>query len=396
VGGALEGIKVLDVGLLVQGPQAAALFSDMGASVIKVELPGFGDQARYLFIGPEDPRSGYFTACNRGKRGVTIDLRTPQGASVFKRLASEADILISNFKPGTMDEWGLGYDDLKAANPGLIWAAGSAFGSVGPDASREGADLAGQCAGGLISTMGSDGDPLSPVGVTIADHIASQHLAAGVLGALVARGRTGRGQKVEVSLLGGQIWAQASEYSHHLMSGEIPGRSNGGHPPLRGLYGVFETSDGWIGLIGVPPAARDAFFLTLGKPELALDERFQQLIIEPQALRFIKGEVGTVFKTRSTEDWCITFREIGVRYAPVRNYAEAAADPGSWENGYFQEIADETGELHRVVGTPISMSDTPLKPAALPPELGEHTDTVLAELGYTAAEVAELRASGAI
>jgi len=394
--GALEGIKVLDVGLLVQGPQAAALFCDMGASVVKVELPEIGDQARYLLIGPEDPRSGYYTACNRGKRGVTIDLRTNSGAEVFKRLAQDADVIISNFKPGTMDEWGLGYDDLKAVNPGLIWAAGSAFGSIGPDAAREGADLAGQCAGGLISTIGADGDAPSPVGVTIADHIASQHLASGVLAALVARGRTGLGQKVEVSLLGGQIWAQASEYSHHLMSGQIPGRSNRGHPLIRGLYGIFETSDGWIGLIGVPPAAKDAFFLALERPELALDERFQQLLIEPTALEYLRGEVAVAFKTRCSEDWCATFRELGVRFAPVRNYAEAAADPGSWENGYFQKVADATGKVHSVVGTPIQMSDTPLKPQALPPELGEHTNEVLAELGYSPAQVDELRAVGAI
>lgn len=394
--GALEGVKVLDVGQLVQGPQAAALFSDMGASVIKVELPGIGDQARYLTIGPEDSRSGYFTACNRGKRGVTIDLRVPSGAEVFKRLVRDTDVLVSNFKAGTMEEWGLGYADLKADNPGLIWAAGSAFGPVGPDAPREGADLAGQCAGGLVSTIGFDGERMAPVGVTIADHIASQHLAAGVLAALVARGRTGLGQSVEVSLLGGQIWAQASEYSHHLMSGDIPGRSNGGHPLIRGLYGVFETGDGWLGLIGVPPAAKDAFFLALDKPELALDERFQTLIIEPEALKYLRGIVASVFKTDSTESWCARLREMGVRYAPVRNYAEAVADPGSWENGYFQEVADESGELHRVVGTPIRMSDTPLKPAALPPQLGEHTDEVLTELGYSSAELAELRGNGAI
>ena len=209
--GPLQGIRVLDVGLLVQAPQAAALLSDMGADVIKVELPGFGDQARFIPLSLEDFRSAYFTACNRGKRSLTLDLRTPAGAAVFGRLAETADVVVSNFKPGTMESWGLGYEDLAEHNPRIVWAGGSTFGPAGPDAEREGADLAGQAAGGLVSTTGRDGDPPSPVGVTIADHIGSLNMVAGVLAALHARERTGRGQRVEVSLLGGQIWAQAAE-----------------------------------------------------------------------------------------------------------------------------------------------------------------------------------------
>ena len=201
--GPLKGVTVLDIGLLVQGPQAAAAMQDMGADVIKVELPGMGDHARWIFCATDDPRSAYFTAVNRGKRGMTIDLRKPEGVEVFLRLVDRADVLISNFKPGTLEEWGLGFDVLSARNPRLIWGSGSAFGTAGPDALREGADLAGQSAGGLISTVGEDGQPPSPVGVTIADHIASQNLTAGVLAALFAREQTGRGQKVEVSLLGG-------------------------------------------------------------------------------------------------------------------------------------------------------------------------------------------------
>ena len=171
--GALQGIKVIEVGLLIQGPQAAALLADMGADVIKVELPGIGDQGRYIFLGDGDLRSAVFIGCNRGKRGLTLDLRHEQGANIFKKLTETADIVISNFKPGTLDEWGLGYEDLAAINPRIIWAAGSTFGPVGPDAAREGADLAGQSAGGLISTTGSEGDPPTPVGAFIADHIGS-------------------------------------------------------------------------------------------------------------------------------------------------------------------------------------------------------------------------------
>ena len=174
--GALEGIRVVEAGLLVQGPQAAATLGEWGADVVKVELPGFGDQSRWLPIEPGDPRSGYFTGCNRGKRSVTIDLRRDEGREVFLRLAEWADVIITNFKPGTMDAWGLGYEAVAARNPRVVYAAGSTFGLVGPDAGREGADLSAQAVGGLISTTGRVGGEPTPVGVTIADHIAAQNL----------------------------------------------------------------------------------------------------------------------------------------------------------------------------------------------------------------------------
>jgi crotonobetainyl-CoA:carnitine CoA-transferase CaiB-like acyl-CoA transferase len=227
-GGALEGIRVLDLGLLVQGPQAAQLLRDLGAEVIKVELPRLGDQARWIPISLEDLRAPYFVGCNRGKRSIALDLRVEAGRGVFLRLVDSADVVISNFLPGTLERWGLGYEELARRNPRIVYGSGSAFGSQGPDAGRKGADLAGQAAGGLISSTGSGLHDVTPVGVTISDHIASQNLAAGVLAALYARERTGRGQAVEVSLLGGQIYAQASEYTYTLLTGRNPGHAAGG------------------------------------------------------------------------------------------------------------------------------------------------------------------------
>ena len=167
---ALHGIRVLDLGILVQGPQAAAMLADMGADVVKIERPGIGDHSRYIFVSDEDNRSAFFTACNRGKRSVAIDLTTDEGTVALQRLARQSDVVISNFSSGTMDRLGLGYDQLREVNPRLVWAAGNTFGSKGDDAHREGADLAAQCAGGLISTTGQDGAVPTPVGVTIADH----------------------------------------------------------------------------------------------------------------------------------------------------------------------------------------------------------------------------------
>src|SRR5579875_679982 len=161
--GALDGLKVVEAGLLVQGPQAAATLHDWGAEVIKVELPGFGDQSRWVITPEGDGRPPYFIGCNRGKRSVTVDLRTPAGREIFLRLAEWADVVVTNFTPGTMDAWGLSYRDVSSRNPAVVYAAGSTFGALGLDATREGADLAGQAAGGLVATTGTDGGDPTPV-----------------------------------------------------------------------------------------------------------------------------------------------------------------------------------------------------------------------------------------
>jgi crotonobetainyl-CoA:carnitine CoA-transferase CaiB-like acyl-CoA transferase len=389
--GALEGITVLEAGLLVQGPQAAAMLAQLGADVTKVELPGFGDQSRWLPMTPGDPRSPFFLGCNRGKRSVTIDVRTPAGRGVFQRLAERVDVVITNFKPGTMDEWGLGYEQLTADNPGLVYATGSAFGPVGPDALREGADLSAQAGGGLISATGTDGGEPTTVAVTIADHIASLNLVNGILAALMARARTGRGQRVDVSLLGSQIWAQASEYTYYLCSGELPGRPNRGHPLIPGLYGIMPTADGWIAIVGVVGPLRAAFYEAIGRPDLSSDPRFAAPLFTRQQKAELFEILAEVFAERTTAEWCEVLDGIGARYAPVRSYADVADDPHVWANGY---LAEADGE--RVVGTPIRLSDTPARVGGPPPDLGAHTFEVLTEAGYSSEEIAELYGSGAI
>ncbi len=394
--GALEGIRVIEVGLLVQGPQASALLSDLGADVIKVELSGFGDQARWVVFDPvTDPRSGFFVGCNRGKRSVALDLRTADGAAVFKRLVAGADVVVSNFKPGTMEAWGVGYDDLAADNPGLVYGSGSTFGTIGPNAGREGADLAGQAAGGLIASTGVDGGDVTPIGVTIADHVASQHLAAGILAALLARHRTGRGQKVETSLLGSQIWAQASEYTAYLLTGNLPGRANRGHPLIHGGYGIFRTCDGWVALVGVPPAVRAAFYGAIDRADLAVDERFAPLLYSKAIRDELFVELAEAFVGRTTAEWCLTLHELGVRHAPVRSYADVVADESVYDNGYLVRARHPDGHEVTVVGSPLQMSDTPPTPGIVAPELGQHTEEVLLEAGFTWDEIAELHSRNA-
>ena len=390
---ALDGIRVIEAGLLVQGPQAAALLGDWGADVVKIELPGFGDQSRWLPVAPGDERSAYFQACNRGKRSCTIDLRRPAGAEAFLRLAERADVVISNFSPGTMEGWGLGYDDVAARNPRIVYAVGSTFGHRGPDAHREGADLAAQAAGGLISTTGSGDGEVTPVGATIADHIASQNLVSGIVAALFVRERSGAGQRVETSLLGGQIWAQASEITSCLLTGRAAGRAERGNASIPGLYGIFRTADGWLAIVGVAGPLRATLFELVGRPRLT--EQFPQLFYWQEEKAALFPLLDEAFSQRTTAEWCDALAAAGLRYAPVRDHADVVADPGAWENGYFREI-DVDGEQVRIVASPVRFSATPAEPRATVPELGQHTEEVLLEAGYGWDEIEDLRASSAI
>jgi len=381
----------------VQGPQAALLLADMGADVIKVELPELGDQARWVPISLEDRRAPYFVGCNRGKRSVTLDLRTEQGRAVFLRLAATADVVISNFVPGTLERWGIDYETVSAANPRIIYGVGSTFGAHGPDAARKGADIAGQASGGIVFRTGRDAETIGPIGVTIADHLGSQNMVAGILAALYARERTGRGQKVEVSLLGGQIFAQASEYTYAFMTGRNPGPADRGHPLLPMIDGIFPTADGHIAIVGVTPPFRPAFFAAVGCPELADDPRYAATpIFTPGDRHALFERLAECFRTRTTAEWERILAESGQRFAAVRDYLEVAADEGVYANGYLQRVEHpEWGEMP-MVGSPIRLSDTPTAPGRLAPELGQNTEEVLLEIGLDWEEIAALREAKAI
>ncbi|MEY2424224.1 MAG: hypothetical protein QOI95_4291 [Acidimicrobiaceae bacterium] len=387
--GALDGLKVVEAGLLVQGPQAAATLGEWGADVIKVELPGFGDQSRWLPVQPGDGRSAYFIGCNRGKRSVTVDLRTPDGAEVFLRLAEWADVVITNFAPGTMARWGIAYETVAARNPRVVYAEGSTYGTEGTDAAREGADLSAQAAGGLISTTGRDGQEVTPVGATIADHISGQNLVGGILAALYARERSGEGQRVTTSLLGGQIWAQASEYTGCLLRGGPAGRSNRGHPLIPGLYAIFRTADGWIAVVGIVGPLRQKFFEVVGRPEFT--ERFSQPLYWEAEKAELFPLLDDAFAAASTAVWCDRLSAAGLRHAPVRDHGEVVADPNAWANGYFATV-----DGIDVVAAPVSFSATPARSSSVAPELGQHTEEVLLDIGYSWEDIARLQAANAI
>ncbi|MBM44855.1 MAG: hypothetical protein CL458_01230 [Acidimicrobiaceae bacterium] len=393
--GALDGIRVLDLSTLVQGPQAAAMLHDLGAEVIKIELPDVGDMGRHVGVIEDLGTSVFWEACNRGKRSVTLDLRTEAGHEAFLKLVEISDVVLSNFQPGTLDGWNLGYDDLAAVNPRIIWAAGSFLGPSGPDALREGADIVGEAAGGVIAGIGNDDEPATTVASLLADHCGSQNLQTGVLAALFARERTGRGQRIDVSLLGGQIWMQAPEYTHYFLTGELAGRSNGGHPLVHALYGVFPTSDGALAMAGCPEHLWEGMCRAIEKPEWSDHPTYNQYFVTKEIAREMRQDFIEIFSQRPTAEWVERLSAEEQRFSPVRSHDEVAADPQSFANGYIVEVDHPQFGKVNMVGCPIQMSDTPTRFGVEAQQLGQDTEMVLVEAGYEWDELESLRERGA-
>ncbi len=394
--GALEGVKVLDLSTLVQGPQAAALLHDLGADVIKVELPEIGDLGRHIGMLESIGISPVYIACNRGKRSLTLDLRVAEGKAVLEKLCESADVVLSNFQPGTLEEWGLGYEQLKAINPRIIWAAGSFLGHLGEEATREGADMVGQAYGGMMANNGSDGGSITPAGGLVADHCGSLNLTAGILAALYARERTGEGQQINVSLVGGQIWAQASEFTHYFHSGETAGRANGGHPLVHALYGVFATKDGHLAFAGCPEHLWPKLVEAVEHPELLDNPRFGTYVSTPEIKKELFEAFEPIMKERTTAEWNERLSQYEQRFAPVRTHDEVAADPQVLVNNYIVEV--EHAELGKVkmIGSPINMTGTPTRWGTEWAELGQHTEEILLEHGYDWEQISALRDAGAL
>lgn len=395
--GPLAGIRVIEIGQEIQGPYAALFLRDLGADVIKVEVPNVGDLSRHmpvvLFAGPDAPHgsiSHYFLAMNRGKRSMTLDLKKPAGKEVLYRLLGTADVLISNYRPGVLDRLGFGYDELGRRNPRLIYAMGSSWGPVGPWVTRPSRDTLAQAASGIMAKNGLPSDPPLPCGALVADHSGALTLMAGVLAALYAREHTGKGQKVDASIYGTMLALQPMEIDFTSISGIETRRAGRGHQFLHGVWGAFPTKDGWICLAGVDDRRWPRFCEVMGLQHLIDDPRCDNLTrnFYGDAIEEILEQA---FSDKTTDEWLRLLTDADVLIAPVQQYKDLLESEQALQNGYISWMEHPQIGAVKVVGNPITLSDTPVAAPAAAPELGQHTEEVLLEIGYTWEEIAQLR-----
>jgi len=399
----LEGIRVVDLARALAGPYGTMMLGDLGADVIKVEQPGQGDESRGWgppFVGkpygPYPGESAYFIAANRNKRSVTVNLKSPQGQEVVRRLASVSDALVENFRTGVLDEMGLGYEDLHRLNPRLVYCSISGYGRTGPYAERPGYDFIIQAEGGMMGITGPEEGPPYRVGVPIVDITAGMFAATGILAALRARDLTGEGQLVDISLLDTQVALLANVASNYLVGGAPPRRLGNAHPNIA-PYEAFRARDRWFALAAANERQWGVLCDTIGQPDLKEDARFAtngaRVANRPALVETLNG----AFATRDAGEWLAALQEAGLPCGPINTVPDAFAHPQAAARDLVQETEHPTAGTVRLTGFPYKLSHTPASVRRPPPLLGQHTEEVLAGLlGYTATEVADLREQGII
>ena len=390
---ALDGIRVLDVTQVMAGPYCAMVLCDMGADVIKVESPA-GDSSRCM-AGAEGDDSAAFNAVNRGKRGIVINLKTPRGRAVLRRLAAAADVLVENYRPGVMARFGLDYPSLVEAHPRLIYASISGYGQTGPAAGKGGFDLVAQGVSGLMSVTGEPDRPPVKVGVPLTDLGAGLFAVIGILAALQHRARTGRGQQVDTALVDAGVALSVWEATELFSSGQAPLPLGSAHR-MSAPYQAVRCSDGYITL----GAANDRIFRRLarllGHPEWVDDPAFASDGSRVRHRQRLAAAIEAVTATRSRAHWLAELGAHDVPCGPIQNYREVMEDPQVRAREMVVETEHPTLGTISTLGTPIKLSSTPLTPGRPAPLLGQHTDEVLRDAGYGAGEIAALRADGIV
>lgn len=389
--GPLSGIRVLDLTGVLYGPFAAQHLGDWGAEVIKIEGLD-GDVWRNIGYFRNRGMSGTFMAVNRNKRSLALDLKHEEGKSVLRRLIPDADVLITNFRPAALDRLGFGYEACRALNPGLVYAVGTGFGQDGPWAARPAIDEIAQAASGFGAAIGTDEEPAF-VPSLIADKLCGVALAGAVAAALVHRERTGQGQMVEVPM----IETFAAFNSIEMLGGHAfdPPIGPTGYPRVRGR-GAIRTSDGWITMF--PYSAKDvtAFFTAAGRPEWLAEFDTDDPVARSNQANRIQARIAEIGPSRTNAEWEELLERLDIPHASVATMAEIADQPHLREVGLFSQH-DHPSEGRITQVRPVArFSETPLAIRRLPPRLGEHSREVLAEAGYSAAEIDGLLASGAI
>ena len=391
----LEGMVVLDATQIMAGPFCTLLLADMGADVIKVERPDGGDDTRRMgppFIAGE---SAAFLAMNRNKRSLALDLKREEGKDLFRRLARRADVLVENFRPGTMEKLGLGYEALHEIHPGIIYCSVSGFGRTGPYRLRGGFDLVAQGMSGLISCTGHPGGPPTKVGVPISDLNAGMYAAYGILCAYVHRLRTGRGQLVDTSLLEGAIAYTFWESAIFFATGKNPEPMGSAHR-LNAPYQVFRTKDGSLSVGAATQGTWEMLCQAIGRPDLSADPRFRDNAARIAHYQELAAILEEVFQQDTTAYWLRRLEEAGVPAGPIYTLAEVYADPHVRAREMAVEVEHPVAGRVQNIGIPVKLSGTPGRIARPAPTLGQHTDEVLAWLGVEKAAIARLREAGVV
>ena len=387
----LEGVRVLEASQVMAGPYCALLLADMGADVVKVEKPRGGDDSRRMAPPFVNGESAAFLAINRNKRSLALDIKQRAGRQIFERLAQRADILVENFRPGTLDALGLGYADLSANHPELIYCSISGYGQTGPDRERGGYDLVAQGAAGLMSITGHPGQPPVKVGVPVADLNAGMYAAYGVLCAYVHRLKTGQGQYVDTSLLEGGLAYTVWESAMFFATGMAPPPMGSAHR-LAAPYQAFKTRDGYLTIGAANQANWELLCQALGRPELVADPRYIDNPARTRAAVELARELEPSFAARTTREWLEIMEAIGLPAGPVNDMAAVYADAQVQARNMMVELEHPTAGRIKHIGVPVKLSRTPGSVRRPAPTLGQHTDEVLAETGLTPAEIAALRA----
>ncbi|HQE92215.1 MAG TPA: CoA transferase [Anaerolineae bacterium] len=392
---ALEGLRVLDLSRVLAGPYATMILADLGADVIKIEVPGGGDDSRNF--GPYlHGESAYFMSLNRNKRSVTLNLKSPRGRQVFRELVPLMDVLVENFRPGTLEKLELGYETLRDLNPRLIYAAVSGFGRTGPYSQRPAYDGVVQAMSGVMSITGQEDGKPTRVGTSIGDIVAGIFTAVGILSALAARERTGQGQLVDVAMLDCQVAILENAIARYSVTGEIPRPIGNRHPSVVPIE-PFETLDGQLMIAAGNDAVWGRLCEALERPDLAVDPRFKTNPLRHAHYTELRPILAEIFQKRTNADWQARLDAAGIPASPINNVAQVMAHPQVLAREMLVRLEHPVAGELTMAGIPIKLSETPGAMRTPAPTLGQHTESVLREwLGYTAEQIAELRAEGAL
>ncbi|HUW69324.1 MAG TPA: CoA transferase [bacterium] len=392
----LEGIRVLDLTRVLAGPFCTMTLSDLGAEIIKVEVPGVGDDSRAF--GPfKNGQSLYFVNINRGKKSIAIDLKTVAGKKLLIDLARKCDVIVENFRPGTMEKLGLGWDVLKSANPRLIYAAVSGFGHSGPDSLKPAYDILVQARSGVMSITGWPDSPPTRVGLSMGDITAAVFGATGITTALYQREKTGLGQKVDVAMLDCQISILENALVRYQVDGKSPTPLGTRHPTIT-PFQAFHATDGWFVVAVGNDALWKVFCGAIGRPDLLADARYATNGERTKRYNELIPELERIFENKSCSEWITLLEGAGVPSAPVNTIEHVMHDQQLMARNMFVTVDDDKAGVITIPGNPIKMESIPesaTRPSA--PEIGEHTDGILRGLlGLGDREIAALHSEGAI